>query len=88
MEKRTGKLRPLNRPRSVRVEADLAGVPVRMEINGRWEEVGTILDRWRIDDEWWRAPVSRVYFSLVLTDGAHLTLYQDLIEDRWYRQSG
>lgn len=82
------RLRPLNRPRPIDVTATGAGVPVRLRIGRERREVGAVLDRWRIDDEWWREPISRVYFSLVLEGGAHLVLYHDLVDGRWYRHSG
>lgn len=81
-----GKLRPLNRPRPVRVRLGGAGVPVSLEIRGRWRRIGDVLDQWRIDDEWWREPISRAYFSIVLENGAHLTAYRDLMLDRWFLQ--
>jgi len=83
----SGKLRPLNRPRPVRVHTDKTGCPTRVQTKGQWKNVGSVLDQWRIDDEWWREPISRTYFSLVLENGAHLTAYHDLMEDRWYQQS-
>ena len=80
------KLRPLNRPRPVRVRLGGAGVPVSLEIRGRWRRIGVVLDQWRVDDEWWREPISRAYFSIVLENGAHLTAYHDLMLDRWFLQ--
>ena len=82
----SGKLRPLNRPRRVRVRLGGAGVPTSLEIRGRWRKIGSVIDSWRIDDEWWREPISRTYYSLVLENGIHLTTYHDLMEDRWYLQ--
>ncbi|MCG8467021.1 MAG: hypothetical protein MJB57_02285 [Gemmatimonadetes bacterium] len=55
-------------------------------MKGRWRSVDGIIDEWRIDDEWWREPISRSYYSLVLESGAHLTAYHDLMEDRWCQQ--
>lgn len=82
----SGRLRPLNQPRAVRVVADGAGVPTRVQRNGTWRRVAGVLDVWRIDDEWWRKPISRTYYSLVLESGAYLTAYHDLMRDRWYQQ--
>jgi len=46
------------------------------------------LDTWRIDDEWWREkPVSRLYHSVLLDDGRTVTIFHDLVADRWYGQS-
>jgi hypothetical protein len=49
--------------------------------------VARVQDRWRIDDEWWRAhPISRLYHTVLLSDGSLLTIYHDLIADRWFLQ--
>ena len=49
----------------------------------------SIQDRWRIDDEWWRErPISRLYYSLLLEDESLVTLYHDLINDKWFEQRG
>ncbi|HET7035230.1 MAG TPA: hypothetical protein VFI42_06050 [Thermomicrobiaceae bacterium] len=45
-----------------------------------------VQDVWRIDDEWWRAPISRRYFRLVLDDGSQRTVYHDLVAGRWFEQ--
>jgi hypothetical protein len=112
---RADRLRPLNAPRPILVEADERGKPVRivrspmsLDRRGhRWgsrpspqplrqaqdrpspqrgEEVSEILDRWRIDDEWWRKEISRMYFQVLLEGGQLLTIFHDLIEEGWYEQ--
>ena len=61
-------------------------------------EVAEILDRWRIDDEWWRpslqgdetvgrAEISRMYYHLVLRNRRLLVIFRDLIECGWYAQT-
>ena len=49
--------------------------------------VASILEEWRIDDEWWRTPISRRYVTLVLENGRTVTIYEDLVEGGWYRQN-
>jgi hypothetical protein len=46
-----------------------------------------ILDRWRIDDEWWRKGVSRMYYQLALAGGTTVTVFHDLITDEWFVQT-
>ncbi len=49
--------------------------------------VAVVQDRWRIDDEWWRKPIARLYFSLLLEDGRTLNIYCDLVTGRWFQQN-
>lgn len=48
--------------------------------------VTAILEIWRVDDEWWRQPISRRYVEVVLQGGCHLVLYEDLITGDWFMQ--
>jgi hypothetical protein len=48
--------------------------------------VEAVRETWRIDDEWWRRPISRVYHTVVLEDGKSVTLYQDLAAGGWFMQ--
>jgi hypothetical protein len=78
--------KPVNEPEALKVEEDAAGLPVAVRIKRR-QSVMTIEDRWRIDDEWWRAePVSRLYYNVLLASGQRLVLYKDLIKGDWYEQ--
>jgi len=83
-----GRVRPLNRPRPVRVEADGDGRPIAVHLsNGRFA-VQEVLETWRIDDEWWRPrPISRVYYALLLEGGRTVTLYRDTFNFRWFQQA-
>ena len=81
------RVRPLNRPRPLRVEADGQGQPIAVYLSGRRHGVEAVLETWRIDDEWWRErAVSRLYFSLLLEDGRTVTVYCDLGNGSWFKQ--
>jgi hypothetical protein len=80
------KLRALNEPRPASVHADADGMPV-LVVHGRKRlRVEAVRETWRIDDEWWRRPISRIYHMVVLEDGKSMTLYQDLVAGGWYMQ--
>ena len=82
-------LRPLGRPRPVDVRTDEHGTPLYVRLPGKTaRKVEAIREEWRIDDEWWRSPISREYRTVVLDDGRPLTLYHDLQDGRWYVQKG
>jgi len=79
--------RQLNRPRPLRVEAGEDACPAAVWLSGRRYAVEAVLERWRIDDEWWRPrPVSRLYYSLLLEDGRTVTVYRDLVSGGWAKQ--
>ena len=82
-------LRPLGRPRAVHVRTDEEGEPAYVRLPGRpARKVASVREAWRIDDEWWRQPISREYRAVVLDDGRLVTLYHDLLDGRWYAQKG
>jgi hypothetical protein len=49
--------------------------------------VETVIEIWRVDDEWWRQPIARRYVEVVLKGGKHLVLYEDLVTGDWYKQN-
>jgi hypothetical protein len=49
-------------------------------------EVEAIGEIWRVDDEWWRQPISRRYFDVVLQGGKHVVLFEDLTTNQWWMQ--
>lgn len=89
MRRRDGTaLRPLNLPSPVEVRADGSGRPLalRTRKGRRSERVAQIRESWRIDDEWWRRPLSREYHQVALEGGRIATLYRDRLDGRWYEQ--
>ncbi len=84
---RTDRLRALNVPRPVEVELDAHGFPFAIiEDEGEPRRVEEILEAWRIDDEWWREPITRQYVEVVLEGGAHVVLFEDLKTRQWFLQ--
>jgi hypothetical protein len=78
--------KPVNMPEPVKIEENAAGQPVAVKLKRRMP-VMTIEDRWRLDDEWWRAePLSRFYYNVLLASGQRMVLYKDLIKGDWYEQ--
>lgn len=80
------RLRALRTPSPAHVQIDEEGFPVELLRRGKRFRVIAIRERWRIDDEWWRHPISREYFALVLEDGRPVILYKDLLEGGWFSQ--
>ena len=85
-----GRLKALNEPRPARVRTDADGRPTavaRPDSTRRgFHAVETVRERWRLDDEWWRNPISRLYHDVVLEGGQLVVLYRDLTDGGWYAQ--
>jgi hypothetical protein len=82
---RPDQLRPLNPPRSITVE-ERNGMPVALISSNRRYRVERVQDIWCLDDEWWREPITRRYFQIVLNTGALRTVYHDVVADLWFEQ--
>ncbi|MEX2527323.1 MAG: hypothetical protein WEA09_06755 [Gemmatimonadota bacterium] len=88
---KTQRLIPLGTPQPIQMEAGLPppkgrGAPRALQLNRRKLQVEGVREEWRIDDEWWRRPISRLYFTVILENGRLVTLYHDLVEGGWFLQ--
>lgn len=83
---RAGQLRSLNQPRPITVLVE-HGRPAVLDDGRQRYRVARIRDTWRVDDEWWRDPISRRYYDLILDNGGRRTVYHDLVTGDWYAQS-
>ena len=63
------------------------GRPAAVRLKKRSLKVSEVANTWRIDEEWWRKPISRLYFLLDLENGMRLTVFLDLEQGGWYRQN-
>ena len=50
-------------------------------------EVESVGEIWKVDDEWWRQPISRRYIEVVMKGGKHSVLYLDMITNEWFEQT-
>lgn len=84
---RAGEFRVLNQPVAIEACGQRPdGAPRVVVERGRQVLVAEVHDTWLIEDEWWRKPVRRLYFRLLLANGVIRTVYRDLTEDQWYAQ--
>jgi hypothetical protein len=72
----------------VTVEIDGAGLPTT--VGGADGPMGSkvecVNEIWRIDDEWWRKQISRLYFEVMLEGGKRIVLFNDLMTNEWFMQ--
>ena len=65
---------------------DGEGRPLAVVYKKRRLRVASIVDAWRIDEEWWREEVSRLYFLVELENHKRIILFRDLLRNTWFRQ--
>ncbi|MGN6031659.1 MAG: hypothetical protein ACTHQE_08325 [Thermomicrobiales bacterium] len=78
-------LRPLNQPRPIAI-AERNGRPVTILIGQRTQPIVKVQDTWIIVDEWWRTPIDRQYFQILLENGHLMTIFLDRIAKTWWAQ--
>lgn len=76
-----------NEPQRIQVTAK-DGTPYTVIFKKRRLSVAAILNMWRIDEEWWRQAISRIYYQLELQNHVRLTVFHDLFTGAWYHQNG
>ncbi len=70
--------------RRVRVFADDRGSPRALETRDGTRLVTRICNRWRVDLDWWRQPVVREYWKVVLDDAVLCEVFQELRTQTWF----
>ena len=66
-------------PRQVDIVLDPEGTPSR--VDGMPAEAA---NRWLVEVDWWRRPVAREYWKLVVSDLVLCEVYHDLDLDAWF----
>lgn len=79
------KASPFN-PEPVKIISE-KGMPSQVYFKKRLRRVREISNLWRVDEGWWSTPVSRMYYVLELESGSRITIFHDLLHDRWYKQA-
>jgi hypothetical protein len=68
------------------VELDETGAPAALAWDGERRVVEVVSETWRLDDEWWRAPIHRRYAEVVLEGGRRVVVFEDLVTGEWRMQ--
>jgi DNA polymerase IV len=90
-----GAIRPLTEVATERsaasqlpVRVDAAGRPRAILLDGRWEGVRELCNRWRVQEEWWRRERYRDYFRLITDSGRLCLLFRDLLDGKATTETG
>ena len=84
--RRTIGFKGMNAPVAITVQEDGDHTPIAVHLKGRKHSVESVMDRWEVEDEWWRdQAISRMYYQLV-NGGRVVIVYRDL-DGGWYHQN-
>jgi len=67
----------------VEVRVDAAGEPRAVRMHGVWRDVDEVALTWRVETDWWRAPVRRDYMRCLLAGGECIDMYRDIDRGEW-----
>jgi hypothetical protein len=70
----------------IAVTCDALLTPVSLRWHGHRHPIAAILDRWRVDEGWWRRRIWREYFTLTTHTGLLILIYHDVRDDTWRLQ--
>jgi hypothetical protein len=70
----------------ISVTCDALAAPTAFAWADHRHNVFTILERWRVDEGWWRRRVWREYFTLTTHTGLLVLIYHDVRDDAWRLQ--
>ncbi len=66
---------------------DREGDPLALTVRKRRLRVSKIVNTWRVDEEWWRKEISRIYFLIELENNKRITVFHDLLRGGWFKQN-
>ena len=79
-------MKALNLPDPIVVK-ETNGVPISIFVASKGELPVEIDDMWKVDFWWMINPVRRIYYSLRLGNDETITVFEDVVTSRWYRQN-
>jgi len=70
----------------ITVTCDDLATPVALTWEGHRHLVSQIIERWRVDEGWWKRRIWREYFQLVTRSGLLILIYHDVRSGEWRLQ--
>jgi hypothetical protein len=68
------------------VTCDALATPTELVWQGHSHMVAQVVERWRVDESWWRRRVWREYFQLITHSGLLVLIYHDVRAAEWRLQ--
>lgn len=78
------RLFPLFHPIHVTTDGD--NLPLSFEWQRKRHDIHSIANLWRVEKEWWHAPIARDYFLVATSSGLLVEIFHDRISHEWYIQ--
>jgi len=69
---------------AVEVRADARGAPLALRTASGWQGVREVVNRWRVETDWWRTPVCRDYLRCLLAGDECVEVFRDATTGTWH----
>lgn len=76
--------RLLHHPIKIDVVIDGQGRPSSFRWDESHHEVVGICKSWRVDTDWWKRRIARIYYKVETGEGLLCDLYLDEVGGKWY----
>lgn len=78
-------VRSINTPKAVHIN-EIDGIPVSFSAPNHKCVNVYVHDEWKVDLWWMRNPEMRFYYRLTTEEGVFMTVFKDILKERWYSQ--
>ena len=86
MSRRPPAAPPSNPQMPIRVKETDSGIPTAVRVDGRWEQVGSVVSRRDLkEDLAGEKRAVKTYFEITIGGGEPLTIFRNHVTGSWYR---
>ncbi len=71
-------------PRPIQVRSAADGTPTHIQSAAGWQPITQVLNRWRLDCDWWRVPIAREYWRLLVDNTLAVECFCDRPTAAWF----
>ena len=78
-------VKSINIPKTISIN-EIDGIPVSFIASNHKSVNVYVHDKWKVDLWWMRNPAIRSYYRLTTEEGVFMTVFKDMLKERWYSQ--
>lgn len=71
---------------AITVFCDVLATPTAFTWEHQRHGIARVVERWRVDEGWWKKRAWREYFQVITQTGLLIEIYHDVRTHQWYLQ--